>query len=362
MKVLTILGTRPELIRLCLIVQKLDKLCDQVIVHTGQNYDPNLNDIFQEHLGYRKMDYYLDAKGSFGEQAGTILAKLEDIIKKEKPNAFLVLGDTNSSLGAIMAKRLGVRVFHMEAGNRSFDDRVPEENNRRIIDSQSDILLPYSERSREHLVRDGIASNRIYVTGNPIKEVLDHFMPQIDSSDIMEKHGLEKGNFFLMTLHRAENVDNERLSKFVHAFNQIHDKYKLPMVWSVHPHTRKRLQENPDLKTREGITVSEPLGFFEFNNLQKNAYCVLSDSGTAPEECSIFGVPVVALRDSIERPETIEAGSVFLSGAEPDKIFLAIETVVNAENNWVAPIEYLKLNVSDTVVRIVLSYYRAIPK
>lgn len=360
---MTILGTRPELIRLCLIVKKLDKICDQVIVHTGQNYDANLNDVFLSQLGYRKMDYYLDARGSFGEQAGVILSKLEKIIPKEKPDAFLVLGDTNSSLGAIMAKRMGVRVFHMEAGNRSFDDRIPEENNRRIIDSQSDILLPYSERSREHLVREGIASNRVYVTGNPIKEVLDHVMPQIDSNDIMRKFKLEKNKFFLMTLHRSENVDrDERLIKFVQAFNEVYDTYKLPMVWSVHPHTRKRLNENKKLKVRNGIIVSEPLGFFEFNNLQKNAYCVLSDSGTAPEECSIFGVPAVALRDAIERPETIEAGSIFLSGANPVKIKLAIETVVNADNNWVAPKEYLKQNVSDTVVRIILSYYRSIPE
>lgn len=358
MKVMTILGTRPELIRLCLIVKKLDELSDQVLVHTGQNYDPNLNDVFLDQLGYRKMDYYLDAKGSFGEQAGTILSKLEKIIPKEKPDAFLVLGDTNSSLGAIMAKRLGVRVFHMEAGNRCFDDRVPEENNRRIIDSQSDILLPYSERSRENLIRDGVASNRIYVTGNPIKEVLDNFSVPIDSNDVMNKLGLVKGKFFLMTLHRAENVDSkERLSKFVEAFNKVHDQYRLPMIWSVHPRTKKRIADHSSIKLREGIKVSEPLGFFEFNNLQKNAYCVLSDSGTAQEECSIFGVPTVTLRDVTERPETIEAGSNFISGAAPEDILRGIQTVTKSDSNWKAPKDYLKDNVSDTVVRIVLSYY-----
>src|SRR3989344_2520104 len=195
MKVMTILGTRPEFIRLCLIINKLDKFCDQVLVNTGQNYDPNLSDIFIKQLGIRKADYHLNAKGSFGEQAGIILSKLEKIIPKEKPDAFLVLGDTNSSLGAIMAKRLGVRVFHMEAGNRCYDDRVPEENNRRIIDSQSDILLPYSERSRANLTREGISGERIYVTGNPIKEVLDHFMPQIDGSEVMQELGLTKKKF-----------------------------------------------------------------------------------------------------------------------------------------------------------------------
>ena len=363
MKVMTILGTRPELIRLCLIVKKLDGICDQVLVHTGQNYDPNLNDIFIEQLGIRKPDYYLEAKGSFGEQAGIILTKLETIIQNEKPDAFLVLGDTNSSLGAIMAKRLGVRVFHMEAGNRCYDDRVPEENNRRIIDSQSDILLPYSERSRANLIREGVAGDRIYVTGNPIKEVIDHFTEQIDASNIMESLGVEKGKYFLMTLHRAENVDpEERLAKFVEAFNSIYEKYKMPMIWSVHPRTRKRLTENPSLVLSEGIHIIEPAGLFEFNKLQKNAFCVLSDSGTAQEECSIFGIPTVTLRDVTERPETMEAGSNFISGCEPEEILLAIKTVVNAENNWTPPSDYLTANVSDIVVRIVLSYYRSAPQ
>ena len=359
MKVMTILGTRPELIRLSLIVKKLDKLCDQVLVHTGQNYDVNLNDIFIGQLGYRKMDYYLEAKGSFGTQAGIILSQLEKIIPKEKPDVFLVLGDTNSSLGAIMAKRLGVRVFHMEAGNRCFDDRVQEENNRRIIDSQSDILLPYSQRSRENLVREGIAGNRIYVIGNPIKEVLDHFMPQIDGSDVMNKLGLTKNKFFLITLHRADNVDSkDRLAKFVVAFNRVYDKYRLSMIWSIHPHTYRELGKNLRLKVRKGIKLMEPLGFFEFNKLQKNALCVLSDSGTAPEECSIFGVPVVVLRDAMERPETLDAGSSFVAGCEIEDILRGIEVVTKSDNNWQAPKEYLKMNVSDTVVRIILSYWR----
>ena len=358
MKVMTIVGTRPELIRLCLIIEKLDKLCDQVLVHTGQNYDVNLNDIFLKQLGYRKMDYYLDAKGSFGEQAGIILSKLETIIAKEKPDAFLVLGDTNSSLGAIMAKRLGVRVFHMEAGNRCYDDRVPEENNRRIIDSQSDILLPYSERSRANLIREGIGGERIYVTGNPIKEVLDHYESEIDENDIMQKLGLEKNKFFLMTLHRAENVDSEeRLASFVEAFNKTYAKYKMPMIWSVHPRTKKQLTKHPKLKVSKGITVSEPLGFFEFNNLQKHAFCVLSDSGTAQEECSIYGVPTVTLRDVTERPETLEAGSNFISGAEPEDILRGVEAVTKSENNWMPPKDYLVPNVSDIVARIVLSYW-----
>jgi UDP-N-acetylglucosamine 2-epimerase (non-hydrolysing) len=358
LKLLTIVGTRPELIRLCLIIKKLDNLCDQILVHTGQNYDPNLNDIFMNQLGIRKPNYYLDARGSFGEQAGIILSKLEVIIEKEKPDAFLVLGDTNSSLGAIMAKRKGIRVFHMEAGNRAYDDRVPEENNRRIIDSQSDILLPYSERSRMNLIREGYAGERIYVTGNPIKEVIDHFMPQIDSSDILEKLELEPHKFFLMTLHRSENVDDEkRLAKYVQAFNHIHDKYKLPMIWSVHPHTRKNMAANSELKVNDGIKIMEPMGMFDFDKLQKNAFCVLSDSGTAPEECSIFGVPVVVLRDAMERPETFESGSNFVAGCEPGTIMRGVEISTKSDNNWTAPVEYLKPNVSDTVIKIVLSYW-----
>ena len=358
MKILTILGTRPELIRLSLIVKKLDRFCDQVLVHTGQNYDVNLDKIFLTQLGYRKMDYYLGAKGSFGEQVGVILSKLEKIIPKEKPDAFLVLGDTNSSLGAIMAKRHGIRVFHMEAGNRCYDVRVPEENNRRIIDSQSDILLPYSERSRANLIAEGIPGERIYVTGNPIKEVLDHFASQIDESDIMARLKVETRKFFLITLHRAENVDNEqRLAQFIKAFNAVQDKYQLPMLWSVHPRTRKQLDGHPKLKAKTGIKVLEPFGFFAFNNLQKHAFCVLSDSGTAPEECSLLGVPVVVLRDAFERPETLDAGSSFVAGCEPEAIVRGIEVATKSENNWVAPQEYLKTNVSDTVVRIVLSYW-----
>ena len=359
MKIITILGTRPELIRLCLIIKKLDKYCDQILVHTGQNYDVNLNNIFIKQLGYRKMNYYLGAKGSFGEQFGIIISKLEKIIEKEKQDAFLVLGDTNSSMGAIAAKRLGIRVFHMEAGNRCYDDRLPEENNRRIIDSQSDILMPYSQRSRENLVREGYPGQRIYVTGNPIKEVLDHFASKIDKCDIFKKMGLKKNKYFLMTLHRAENVDSEeRLINFVFAFNQVQAQYKMPMIWSVHPRTRKQLQKHKSLKLRKEIKIMEPMGFFEFNKLQKNAFCVLSDSGTAPEECSIFGKPIVVLRDSMERPEIFDAGSIFVAGCEPEAILRGIEIASKSENNWVPPQDYLKTNVSDTVVKIVLSYWR----
>lgn len=325
-----------------MIIPKLDKFCDHVLVNTGQNYDPNLSDVFFEQLKIRKPDYHLNAKGSFGDQIGIITNKLEEILVKEKPDRFLVLGDTNSSLGAIIAKKLGVKVFHMEAGNRCYDDRVPEEVNRRIIDHTSDILLPYTERSRQNLLAEGIEGKRIYVTGNPIKEVLDHFEKQIDSQ--MER----KGQYYLVTLHRAENVDNpKRLEKFVKALNSL-DK---EVVWSLHPHTRERLRK---FKLKEHIVTTQPMGLFEFIKQEKNAYCVLTDSGTVQEECAIFGVPVVTLRDSTERPETIERGTNFISGT--DNILEGIE-VVTSLSMGKTPREYLIPTVSDTVVKIVLSHW-----
>lgn len=358
MKIVTIIGTRPEIIRLCLIIKKLDKYTDQVLVHTGQNYDYNLNDIFMEQLGVRKPDYFLGAKGTFGDQIGIISKTLEDIMIKEKPDAFLVLGDTNSSLGAIMAKRLGIKVFHMEAGNRCYDDRVPEEVNRRIIDCSSDILMPYTERSRQNLLSEGIPGRRIYVTGNPIKEVLDNFMPEIDASSILEKFKLKEKNYFLITLHREENVDKEeRLIKFIKAFNKLAAKYKKPIIWSVHPRTRKRIKSLANIKVHDLITLSEPLGLFDFVKLEKNAYCLLSDSGTVQEECAIFGVPNVTLRDSTERPETVETGTNFLSGCESERIVSGVKMVVENTSNWRTPPEYMVKNVSDVVMKIVLGHW-----
>lgn len=358
MKILTILGTRPELIRLCLIVKKLDNVSEQILVHTGQNYDSNLNDIFIKQLGIRKADYYLGAKGTFAEQIAVILVNLEKIILKEKPERFLVLGDTNSSMGAIVAKRLGVKVFHMEAGNRCYDDKVPEEVNRRIIDVSSDILMPYTERSRQNLISEGIPGRRIFVTGNPIKEVLDHFQDKIEQNNILEKLNLQGKKYFLITLHREENVDREeRLITFIKSFNKIAAKYRYPLIWSVHPRTRKRIQEIAQIKINPLIKLQEPLGLFEFVRLEKNAFCVLSDSGTVQEECAIFQIPAVTLRDTTERPETIEAGSNLISGCNSDIILKGIEAVVASENKWIAPREYLVNNVSDTVIKILLSHY-----
>lgn len=341
MKVVTIAGTRPEWIRLSRIIPKLDELCDHILIDTGQNYDKNLRDVFLEELSIRESDHHLNAVGSFAEQLAIMSPQLEKILIKEKPDAFLVLGDTNSSLGAIMAKRLGIRVFHMEAGNRCFDDKVPEEVNRRIIDHSSDILMPYTERSRQNLLDEGIHSSRIFVTGNPILEVIAHYTEFAKTED----------PYYLVTLHRQENVDNpERLKKFVQAFSLL-DK---PVKWSVHPRTKKQLGKR---EMPKNVELLEPLGFKEFINLERNAHCVLTDSGTVQEECAIFGVPVVTLRDTTERPETIESGSNFISGCDVEKIAKGVE-VVTRPGTKQAPSEYFTQNVSDTVTKIILGFYK----
>jgi UDP-N-acetylglucosamine 2-epimerase (non-hydrolysing) len=354
---MTILGTRPEIIRLSLIIPRLDQLCDQVLVNTGQNYDDNLSGVFFQQLGVRRPDHELEARGTFGEQIGTILSGAERLMLELKPDRFLVLGDTNSSLAAIMAKRLGIPVYHMEAGNRSYDDRVPEEVNRRLIDHASTVLLPYTERSRQNLLREGIPGDRIYVTGNPIYEVLTHFEPQIAGSNALANVGLEAGAYFLVTLHRAETVDvPERLQGVVAGLEAIAAKYGQPVLWSVHPHTRKRLRElgiDPD--GIKGVRCVEPLGLFEFVALQKTARCVLTDSGTVQEECSIFRVPSVTLRDVTERPETIEAGSNMLGGVQAEGILRSTEVALSAKPDWQPPAGYMDLDVTTTVVKIVLA-------
>jgi len=357
MKVMTILGTRPEIIRLSRIIEQLDSLCEHILVHTGQNYDASLNDVFFEELGVRKPDHYLGARGSFGEQIGTILAACERVMMAEKPDKFLVLGDTNSSLAAIMAKRLGIPVYHMEAGNRCYDDRVPEEVNRRIIDHSSDVLLPYTERSRQNLLREGIEGRRIYVTGNPIYEVLQHFDQHIQRSSIMRDLGVEAGKFFLVTMHRAENVDvPERLHALVTALHRLNDEYALPIVCSLHPRTKRRLQEFGLTEQDERIRWLTPLGFFDFVHLEKHALCVLTDSGTVQEECSIMQTPNVTLRDTTERPETLEVGSNILSGVDPQAILSCVRTALAQPPQWAPPPEYIVPHVSQVVTKIVLGH------
>lgn len=357
MKVLTILGTRPEIIRLSRVIEKMDRVCDHIIVHTGQNYDPNLNDIFFKQLNLRSPDYYLNAKGSFGEQISIIFKKTEQIFEKESPDRFLVLGDTNSSLGAIIAKRMKIPVYHMEAGNRCYNDKVPEEVNRRIIDHSSDILLPYTERSRQNLIREGIPGERIYVTGNPINEVLNYYMKKIDTCKAFEKYNVKRKKFFLVTCHRAENVDVEdRLNNFIQSLNLIYRKYKIPIIWSMHPRTRQRFKRR-NYKIDSGVNIVDPIGLFEFVKLEKNAICMLTDSGTVQEECCIFKIPNVTVRDETERPETIEVGSNILSGMDPKSIIKCVDIVINRSCNWEPPAEYLKKDVSSTIVKIILGHY-----
>jgi UDP-N-acetylglucosamine 2-epimerase (non-hydrolysing) len=359
MKIMTVLGTRPEIIRLSRVIEKLDSQCDHIVVHTGQNYDPNLNDVFFRELGVRQPDHFLDVRGdSFGEQIGKILAASEKVLRAERPDRVLILGDTNSSLVAIIARRLGIPVYHMEAGNRCYDDRVPEEINRRIIDHCSSVLLPYTERSRMNLLREGIEGHRIFVTGNPIYEVIRHYDDSICRSDVHSRLGMEPGKYFLVTMHREENVDlEERLRSLIRALELLQREYGLPVVCSTHPRTRARMQSfQLDAQAHAQIQFHEPFGFFDFIALERAAFCVLSDSGTVQEECAIFKVANVTIRDVTERPETIECGSSILSGAEPETVLRCVRAALHQKSEWVVPREYLMDHVSQAVVKIILGY------
>jgi len=357
MKIMTVLGTRPEIIRLSQIIAKLDAVCEHILVHTGQNYDKNLNEIFFEQMQVRQPDYYLGAQGSLGSQFSTIIIETEKLIESEQPDKFLILGDTNSALSAIIAKRVGIPVYHMEAGNRCYDDRVPEEVNRRIIDSCSDVLMPYTERSRKNLLREGYPSNRIFVTGNPIYEVLQQYSLEIEESEILENLGLQTGKFVLVTMHRAENVDIEqRLRSLTTAFNLIQEEYKMPVIISTHPRTRTYLDKYAIDSSNPYVRYLPPFGLFDFIKLEKNARLVLSDSGTVQEECCIFKIPNVTIRDVTERPETIECGSNILSGAQVDSVLNCTRTVMSQDASWEPPAEYLATSVSATVVKILTGY------
>ena len=356
MKVVTWLGTRPEIIRLSRVIPLLDRSAEHVVVHTGQNYDENLSDVFFREMQVRQPDVHLGIEASsFGAQAAQVIEKSFDFFTRERPDRVVILGDTNSGLAAVSAARLGIPVFHMEAGNRCFDDRVPEEINRRIIDNCSDVLMPYTHRSKENLLAEGFERKRIAVTGNPIFEVLQFYRPQIDASDVMERMTVTPQSFFLATLHRAENVDGEeRLRGFVTALDRVAETHGLPMLISLHPRTLDRLQHfGIDLGPH--IRVMKPLGFFDFVRLEIEAACVLSDSGTVQEECCIFGVPNVTLRDVTERAETIECGSNILTGGDGSMIASAV-AIALMKSPWTPPAEYLVPNVSQTVAKIVMSY------
>lgn len=358
MKVMTIFGTRPEIIRLSLVLKNLDASCDHVTVHTGQNYDESLSDIFIRDLGLRTPDVHLGIRSSgFGEQIGQILSKVDAVLDEHKPDKVLILGDTNSALSAIVAARRGIPVFHMEAGNRCYDDRVPEEINRRIIDHSSSFLLPYTYRSKENLVREGIERERIFITGNPIKEVLDHFAKNIEASEALENLKVTPQRYFLVTLHRAENVDlPERLSELFTGLAMISAEMEKPVLVSVHPRTAAKIRDYGLQVDPEKVVLLDAMGFFDFVKLEKNALAVLTDSGTVQEECCIFGIPNVTLRDVTERPETVECGSNILSGGKADSILRCLKLAVSARSSWSPPAEYLAENVSAVVTNIVLGF------
>lgn len=358
MKIMTVLGTRPEIIRLSRVIELLDKHSEHILIHTGQNYDERLDALFFQQLRVRAPDVNLGVRGaSFGEQAGEILAGCERMLLKHRPDRLLVLGDTNSGLAAIVARRLGVPVFHMEAGNRCYDDRVPEEVNRRIIDHSSSILLPYTHRSRANLLREGIEGERVFVTGNPILEVIEHYEGEIGQSTALATAGLQPKRFFLVTMHRAENVDRaDTLKDLVEALHRLASEHHMPVVCSLHPRTKSKFAKFGVGTGGDGIRFVEPLGFFDFIALERSAFCVLSDSGTVQEETCIFGVPNVTIRNVTERPETIECGSNYLAGTSPNHIARAVRLVTARRGGWTPPAEYLEKNVAEVVVRIVTGH------
>jgi UDP-N-acetylglucosamine 2-epimerase (non-hydrolysing) len=357
LRVLTVLGTRPEIIRLSRLIPKLDRMADHCMVHTGQNSAENLSDVFFEQLGVRQPDFYLGVDtASVGSQLATLFQKLEAVLDQQPPDRLLVLGDTNSGLAAFLCRRRGIPVYHMEAGNRCYDDRVPEEINRRVIDHCSSVLMPYTHRSAANLVREGIERHRIFVTGNPIFEVLEHYANQIANSNALTTYRVQPHRYLLATMHRAENVDRPTvLQGLCDALTRAADVYEYPLLLSVHPRVGQLLTSAVFVKTR--VIPVPAMSFFEFVKLQQNAALVLTDSGTVQEECAIFGVPVITIRDTTERPETIEAGSNIVSSTNPHRIEEAVRFLHGAEAaaEWTPPPEYVERNVSDKVARILLS-------
>lgn len=363
LKVMTVVGTRPEIIRLSRVLDALDasEAVEHIIVHTGQNYDYELNQIFFEDLGLRKPDYFLEAAGKTAtETVGNILIKIDPLLEELKPDAFLVLGDTNSCLCAIPAKKRHIPIFHMEAGNRCFDQRVPEETNRKIVDHTSDINLTYSDIAREYLLREGLPADRIIKTGSPMYEVLNHYLPQIDASPVLEKLNLEEGKFFVVSSHREENINSEKNFRGLMAsLNAIAEKYQYPIIVSTHPRTQNMI-DKMQIEMRPEIQFLKPLGFHDYNALQKRAYAVLSDSGTISEESSILNFRALNIRQAHERPEAMEEASVMMVGLSPERILQGLTQVlqqkVGTERNFRSVSDYSMPNVSEKVVRIIISY------
>jgi len=358
-KVMTILGTRPEIIRLSCVINFLDKIVNHKIVHTGQSYDYELSEVFFNELSVRKPDYFLGVEhGSLGAVLGNIIISIEKILKKEKPDAVLILGDTNSFIAGIMAKRMKIPIYHMEAGNRCFDLNVPEEINRKIIDHISDFNLVYTEHARRHLLSEGLPHRRIYLTGSPMKEVLLTHMEKIKSSKILDQLGLKKDSYFIVSIHREENVDNtENLKLILHSLNLICEEYNLPVVVSTHPRTRKCLETAAEIKLHNNIRFLKPFGFFDYNYLQMNTFCAISDSGTISEESSILSFPAITVRNSMERPEALDTGSIILTGLNPEIILQSIKMVVkekSIQNKRSIPAEYEVEDVSRRVVKLIV--------
>lgn len=362
LKVLTVVGTRPEIIRLACILQKLDTspAIDHILVHTGQNYDYELNEVFFEDLGLRKPDHFLNAAGKNAtETAGQILINIDPVLEQEQPDAFLVLGDTNSCLCAIAAKKRHIPIFHMEAGNRCFDQRVPEESNRKIVDHISDINLTYSSIAREYLLREGLPADRIIKTGSPMYEVLYQYMPKIEKSDILERLQLEKGKFFVVSAHREENIASEKnFCNLVEILNSIAEKYNYPVIVSCHPRTRKMI-EKKGITFHPNVRLMKPMSLSDYNHLQLNANTVLSDSGTISEESSILNFRALNIREAHERPEAMEEASVMMVGLNPERVMQGLAELQNQnleQRNFRPVYDYSMPNVSDKVVRIIISY------
>lgn len=363
LKLITVVGTRPEIIRLSRVMAALDAsdAIEHILVHTGQNYDYELNQIFFDDLGIRKPDYFLNAAGKTAtETVGQILIKIDPLLEEVQPDAFLVLGDTNSCLCAIPAKKRQIPIFHMEAGNRCFDQRVPEETNRKIVDHISDVNLTYSDIAREYLLREGLPADRIIKTGSPMFEVLHHYLPNIEASTILSTLNLEKGKYFVVSSHREENINNpENFNGLIESLNQIAEKYHYPIIVSTHPRTRNMI-ESKNVVVRDEVQFLKPMGFNDYNALQMNAFAVLSDSGTISEESSILNFPALNIRQAHERPEAMEEASVMMVGLSPERIMQGLVQLKNqktgAERNFRPVADYSMPNVSEKMVRIILSY------
>ena len=371
LKLMTIIGTRPEIIRLSACIKACDKYFDQILVHTGQNYDYTLNQVFFDDLGLRAPDYYLEAVGSdLGETMGNIISSSYKLMVKEKPDAVFVLGDTNSCLSVIGAKRLHIPIFHMEAGNRCFDECLPEETNRRIVDIISDVNMCYSEHARRYLNASSVAKERTYVVGSPMAEVLHSNLDKIKTSNVLEKLGLEKGKYILLSAHREENIDTEKnFFSLMNAVNAMAEKYDMPILYSCHPRSKKFIEQR-GFEFDKRVIQHEPLGFHDYNNLQMNAFCVVSDSGTLPEESSFFlsvgnPIPAVCIRTSTERPEALDKGNFILAGITTEQVLQAVDVAVEMNKNGDLGIpvpNYTDENVSVKVVKLIQSYTGVVNK